>query len=388
MISFRPIANLRPHQAESLELHGDPYLQELTPESMNLLEALKGDPILQGVEPQLPASRLSRSATTTSNLNLESQILKVAAQRCFRAIPAISARVRYTRSKGGGKPTIIASLDVETAPFFNDNVMITVVELVLFEGLVEDLGGGHALTLPKFCRPRDNQVFVFQLTPNENALDASNSNSRTLDIKIHATVLVSSVCRPRVEMRWTAGVDFSTALNPSYGTPNQPMQRDKRPATIPVPPTPSQSTSIPTIYEVTGSPSKEIVHTTRSWSNSANDLGIAMTLTAPSMVHVGVPFSWEVFVVNRSNIPRKLAIMVIPKRNKNEAKDHLSKPSSSSAGGPKKTYDAEAILDETSLFILERHKGNDPVEIISLSTDVKIGYVNLQSNCVWYTDDL
>ena len=374
MITFRPVAILRSHQPTGREVCIDPYLQDCIPDSINLLETLKGDPVLQGVEPRLPASRLSRNTSTAANLYSGSQTLTVAAQRPFRAIPAISARVRHTKSKGNsGKPTIIASLDIETVPFFDDSIKITVVEMALSEGLSEDLSDGIALTLPMICRPRDNQVFLFKLTPNGNVFDGSNSNPRTLDIKIDAIVLVSDMCRPRIKMRWKAAVDFSTALNPSYGTPTQPMQRDKRPASLPVPPIPAQSTSIPTAHQAVGSHAEGIVDTSRSWSNTANDLGITITFTAPIVVHIGVPFSWDVFVVNRSHIPRKLAIMVVSRRMRNEIRGHLSKPSSSSAGAPKEMGNADAILDETHLYALQRNGGNDAVQIVSLSTDVKIG---------------
>lgn len=380
MITFKPVAILGPKQPTSHELPLDPYLPDCTPQSVNLLESLKGDPSLRGSAPRLPSSGLSRSASTAASLSFRKQALTVAAQRPFRAIPAISARVRYTRSKGdGGKPTIIASLDIESAPFFDNEVTITIVDIVLTEGLAVDLSGGHALTLPMTCRPRDNLVFLFRLTPNGSISDGSNSNPRTLDIKIDATVLVSDVCHARIEMRWKAGVDFSTALNPSYGTPNQPMQRNKRPASLPVPPVPVNGNSMPAAPHATGSQSEAGVSPKRSLPNLVNNLSVTITLTAPRDVHVGVPFSWAIFVVNRSSISRKLAIMVIPKRRGNDLRDHMSKPSSSSAAGSIKMGNINAVLDETHLYAMQRNNRCDTVPIVSLSPDVNLGYVVFES---------
>ncbi len=382
MITFKPVAILQSHLAINHELPTDPYLPDCIPQSINLLESLKGDPILRGVEPRLPASRLSRCASTAASLNSRNQTLTVAAQRPFRAIPAISARVRYMRSKGnGGKPTIIASLDIEAAPFFDNEVTITIVDVVLSEGSAVDLSGGHALILPMTCQPRDNQVFLFRLTPNGNIFDGSSSSPRILDIRIDATVFVSEICRARIEMRWKAGVDFSTALNPSYGTPNQPMQRDKRPASLPALPVPANGNSMPAAPQAAGSHSEADVSPKRSRSNSVNNLSITITFTAPRFVHVGVPFTWDVFVVNRSSITRKLAIVVIPKRKGNDLRAHMSKPSSSSADGLMDMGYANAVLDEAHLYAVQRNNGSDPVQIVSLSTDVKIGYVHLQS--IW-----
>ena len=371
-----PVAIIRSHNSTNHELTLDPYLPDCTPQPINLLESLKGDPVLQGVVPRLSAFRLSRNDSATASLGSTHQNITTAAQKAFRAIPVISARVRYTRYKGeGGKPTIIASLDIETAPFYDNDVTITMVDLVLSEGLVEDLSSGHTLTLPITCRPKDYQVFLFRLTPNGNTFDGSNSNPRTIDVKVDATVLISDKCHPRIEMRWKAGVDFSTALNPNYGTPNQPMQRDKRPASLPVPPVPPNVNGMATAPQGAGSHPRPDSSPNRSRSNSVNDLSITVTLTAPRDAHVGVPFSWDVFVVNRSSISRKLAIMVIPKRKRTEIRSHLSKPSSSSAGGSKELCNADAVLDETHLYALQRNSGNDAVQIVSLSTDINLGYV-------------
>ncbi|KAG7006764.1 hypothetical protein G7Y79_00013g035360 [Physcia stellaris] len=101
-------------------------------------------------------------------------------------------------------------------------------------------------------------------------------------------------------------------------------------------------------------------------------LGVSMTLTAPRDIFVGEPFCWDIFVVNRSNVPRKLAVAVIPKRKKGDLRAHLSKSSYSSSAGRKDPKTAEAVVDENLLYTMQRNV-NDAVNIVSLINDLKIG---------------
>lgn len=371
MISFETIVTLRSSKSSSSDSTLDNYLPSLLPASINLFGSLKGHPMLPSAEPGLSASRFSRTNSTTSDLIFSNRSLRAAQQRSFRVIPAMSARVRYSRSIGdAGKPTIIASLDIETAPFSRTDIKIMLVQLRLSEGSTEDLGIGNTLKLPMKCRPKDNQVFLFRLTPSGNVSDGKNSNPRTLDVVIDAIVDVSETCVPHIEMRWQTGVDFSTALNPTYGTPGQPMQRRQRPTSLPVPSTSTgeSNQSVPT-QEAASTAGAEPAPS-RLRADSIGGFGVTVTFTAPKEVQVGVPFCWDMFVVNRSSTPRKFAIMVIPKRKRGDVNSHLS---SSSAGGATETHSVDAFIDETYMCAMQRNSGKDVTQIISLSTDVKIG---------------
>ena len=343
---------------------------------MNLLESLKDEPGLHGVQPRLPALRLSRISTTSSDLAASDQTIHAATQPTFRAIPAITARVRYSKANiVAGKSTIIASLDIETGAYLDNDISIRTVNMRLGEGSAEDLGKGHAPSLPLTCGARDNPTFLFRLTPHDTLAEGAryNSNSRSLDISIDATVLVSVVCQPRIEMRWRTGVDFSTALNPTFGAPNQSLQRRKRPANIAMNQAISGEIATPRV----GGVSSDSDTLGRERAAFLKDLGISITFTAPDVIYVGEPFSWDIFVVNRSSKARKFALVPIPKRRRGDIKAHLSRPSSSSTGGRKEIRMADAVTDESLLFAMQRNATQEAVQLVSLSNDITIGYGKL-----------
>ena len=102
------------------------------------------------------------------------------------------------------------------------------------------------------------------------------------------------------------------------------------------------------------------------------DFGVSITFTAPKTVHVGRPFSWDVLVLNRSSKARQLVLTVIPKRKKG---GHLTQKSSSSAAAAWNSHGdtAEAVIDENVLYAMQRNAVHEHAEIISLSTDVRVG---------------
>lgn len=354
--------------------NNDLYLPGGVPASLNLLDSLKDEPSLHGIGPRLSASRLSRIASTDQDTTSGDQKLKVLPQLAFRAIPAVTARVRYSKcSAHPNQPTVFASLDIETAPFFDNDIVITAIKMVLPDGSATNLTT-KSLNFPITCRPKDNPIFLFHLVPNEDPHDLTHTNrtSKILHIAVEANVVVSETCRPRIEMRWKTGVDFSIALNPSYGASGQSLQRKQRPASLPVISATGNKSETPPSGNDADSAGK-VPAPGRRLTTSINDLGITLTFTAPGEARVGEPFFWDVFVVNRSNKPRRLAITVIPKRKRGNFKGHLPRPSSSSMGGRREAGTADQALDENLLYALQRNVGKESPQIVSLSTDVKIG---------------
>jgi len=350
------------------------------PAQLNLLQPLQDDPAFKGLEPQLSALRISRITPTLHSDIPESRLLRNISQKAFRVVPGLGARVRYSRSNNSSsKPVIIASLDIETTSFVDHDIIIDTVELRLKGGAVDKLAPGHAGKLPLKCRPRDDVVLLYRLIPSENVADlpAATSNARTLDIAIQATVLVSGNCHPRIEMRWKAGVDFSIPLNPGYGIPAQWLQRTNRPASLPVTAANGTKGITPQTAQGMESISNPEILPEQKKSISTSDLGgLTVTFSGPQEVRVGNPFCWNVFVVNRSNKPRKLALVVIPKRRRAEVRKHIPKSSSSSAGGGKDGAFADAVVDENFLYAVQKAAAMDSAQLVSLSTDVRIGSVS------------
>lgn len=353
----------------------DPYLESGAPAPLNLLEPLSSDYSSRGGQPRLSALSLSRVQNSGQGVHIAGRTSKTSPSRTFRAIPAISSRMQYTRSSSqASNPSVVASLNIETSPFSNENIEIINVDTELPEGSSEDLVRPHGLKSPLICRPRDMTVFLFRLSPNESLLDGLSSNlTRTISIKIHAAVLVSERCRPQIQMNWKTAVDFSKALNPTYGTPGQSMQRSNRPNSLPVA---SSSTSVhsrPTSVrgdETALNPESSEV---RQKAILISDLGVTVSFTTPNTVWVGKAFAWDVLVLNGSSRPRRLAVTAISKRKRGDVKGHLSRPSSSSVGVRRDTKIADAVIDENVLYAMQRNAGKEPAQVVSLSTDIRIG---------------
>lgn len=371
-ISFRPSATLSRSFKVGSSASEDRYLPSGVPTSVNLLESLKHELALKGIVPRLPARRLTRINTANSDPPLAERALSVLSQRDFRAVPAITARVRYSKANPvSGKPTVVASLDIETATFLKYDMCIEAVQLKVSEGSTENLNQSSEPLLPMICRPKDNATFLFRLILGGPCSEANNpnSNSRMLDISIDATVFASQTCKPCIQMRWRTAVDFSTSLNPTYGAPSQPLQRSKRPANISM----AQVTSNEIGTPGPGQSLDTDDGRRRERAISISDLGVSVIFTAPKEIYVGVPFCWDLFVVNRSSKPRKLVIAVIPKRKEGDARAHLSRPIPSSTGEQNDSGTADAVIDEHILYAMQRNASIDAVQIVSLSSELKIG---------------
>ena len=371
MIVFKPSATVRPIKEGNSDNPRDIILPNGVPGSINLLESLKGDRTLRGKVPRLPASRLSSIAPQSYDRPANDTTLKINVQKAFKALPAISSRVRYSKSNSHNQgPSVIAVLDIETAPFSHESIKITEIDMQLSDGSTDQVGSTQTPILPLICRPKDNPVFLFSLTPNDST---PMTSARTLLINVHATVLASPSCHPTIQMRWKTTVDFSTALNPTFGAPGQSMQRTRRPSSLSR--APAAATNVPT-QPVSAEPSTKPgggANQSRDQGPSFTDFGVSITFTAPKTVHVGHPFSWDVLVLNRSSKARQLILTAIPKRKKG---GHLSKTSSSSAAaaGANTHGDiAAAVIDENILYAMQRNAIHEHAEIISLSTDVRVG---------------
>lgn len=340
----------------------DPYLPSGHAASPNLLESLYIGPKRPGLEPRIPALSLLLASPQYHELASDDLILKMNSHAIFRAIPALSARIRYLPgSSHAGKPTLIASLEVETATYLDTDLIITAIRLETSGGLANDLKRDNILKLPLRCRPKDNPVFLFHLYANESDFDAG-STTRTLDITIEANVMVSGKCSPLIQMHWTTIVDFSSVLKLNYGALGHTLQRNRWSSSL-------LSTlhheNVPQAMNViSGSVKKEVA--------STPDPDITINFGAPRQIWVGEPFPLDISIVNRSTKSRNLAISTIPNRRRVESKSHGSKSSSSSLSGRKETEITEVVTDENLLYARQRSMGRGSSQLVPLSTDVVI----------------
>ena len=267
---------------------------------------------------------------------------------------------------------VMASLDIEIPAVVDSVTLIKSVDLNFREGKIEMVAKDHLLKLPMNCRPRDNIVFLYYLTLSPAFVDrmSTASNSKALEISIDATVLISEICRPQIEMRWRTNVDFLTALNPDFSRPGQSMQRSSRPANIPTALGPIST------LQNTNNATKVSSESHRNVQDLAppKETGITVTFTALGEVFVGEPFRWDVFIINHSAKSKQLSVIAITKRARRYSKNMSLGPSSTNSKVEfQKSQTADAVLDENALYTMKKKGSLETAQLICLTTDIKIG---------------
>ncbi|GMF96598.1 unnamed protein product [Aspergillus oryzae] len=362
---FIASVSLNPSESRQQESRDDDYLPPLIPASINILQPLSSDNAFPQKDPFLPASRLLRVVPAQYS---EDPIYNVQQQsgHPIRVVPAASARIRYSRLNSySGRPTTVASLDFEVTPFLNCEVVFDKAELHMSDGTIETLSDASGLVPPISCRPRDDVTLIYKLTP-EYGPDPNPSTTvmvSILDIRLEAIIKLSPNCSPRILMQWRTNVDFSMALNPTFGGPSQALQRTNRPASLPM--TPNQSNT------ATGGPPSRSSFRERAYSVA--DMGVTVSFSGPASVVVGKPFAWNVFIVNRLATSRKFALNAIPRRKRADPRSHVARPSSSSLTSRREDQVAEAVTDDNIVHAMQKSVAGQEAELVCLSTDLRVG---------------
>lgn len=380
-VIFTASTTIRPAELHKPVIE-DEYITSRQPFGLNLLESYSKDPYLSSVSPRLSASRVSRVIPVTQAPQQALRPFGYASKRSFNIYPAINIRLRYSRIFSGTKQTIIASLDLEVTPFGDCDVTIESVDIVLSGGRADALEDISSYKLPIECRPRDDITFLYTLsqtdllpTSNVPTPIPSNSPVRPISVSLKATAHLSDVCHPKIFTNWTTTVDFSPPPAAPSFPPTPGIQRAHRPpslGSIIHGATVSSSSGIRPVYQP-AQPSPNIAFTppvlsTPSFASQGaeNTLGLTITFSGPSRVYVGEVFLWTVFVVNRSQRSRKLALIVPPKRRKvGEGKVLPPRPAGDDA--------TEAVLEDSVVYQTHRAQYLEPAELVPLVNDVRIG---------------
>ena len=332
---------------------------------MNILQPLSSDPSFKGMTPQLSSLRLSHTIPSGRPVRPAALPLKIVPRRPFRAIPALSSRIRYHRPPiFGSQAALIATLELDVPVFAQHVIEITNVKVSLSDGIVEDLTHG-VLKLPLRCHARDNIFSLYTLRPDSTFMNTvvPSGTSRMLDVVIDARVLVSSICRPKIEIRWKANVDFSTPLNPNFRKPNQSLQRNNRP------------TSLPTALTPSGQPSG-ITAAARDIPGalSVSDLGVVISFSSRGDIYVGEPSQWDVFIINQSAKPITLGLAMISKLASDSSKGVPSRPESASANVTNGTgVFADAVVDDNILYASIKSHCSEATQLVCLNADLRVG---------------
>ncbi|KAI1775005.1 TRAPP trafficking subunit Trs65-domain-containing protein [Hypoxylon cercidicola] len=386
---FAAAASLKPSDQSRSDAPRDGYLPSGVATGLNLLESFGNDPAMNGVKPHLSALRVSRVTPITQQTKDLLRPIKSSSKLSLRIYPVAHSRLRFTHlNTTPSTATVLAMLEVDFTPFFECEIILDDISISVVDGIVEDLTSQAGMPLPVSCVAHDHVTFLYRISPAEADVVAKNP-IKDLDITISATALLRpDACRPRLSMAWSATVDFTVPVNPGYGTTKQPIQRMHRPSQLSIGGDSATSFTSPSVARPDALPSLEAA--TSGTEASVPDIGITMTFTGPppnQKIYPGDEFVWHVFVVNRSLIPsavpRKLAIVVIPKRRRNESRvirpPSISRLPESLHGQPQQSKAksdrnvADAVLDENVVHAMQHNSIVDSAEVVCLSADVRVG---------------
>jgi len=358
-VYFQPTASLKPIEKAKRHILDDEYLPSKVPTAINLLQSFENDPALSGTNPRLSALRISRIAPTAPVVKEMTRPIRSGKRRLFRALPALIWRMRYSKLPLSlSDKSLVASLDLEVAQITGYKVEIADVRLSLRGGHV-DIIADHNGTLAVH-KPGDQVTYLYRITPELGAdgTPSLGTEGHILTLNINGKALVSEDCRPNIAIEWRTAVDFTLEYNTNL---IKAAHRLSNPAAQPA--KPLNPDSLPSHDRQTDDISNKVINVT-------------LTISGPPRVNVGDIFHWDVFIVNRSDKSRKLAVLIIPKRKRN-ADRHESQPSTSSAGGAprgdKKALLAGAVVDENIVYAKQKNGRTEVAELICLTTDVRIG---------------
>ncbi|KAI6086113.1 TRAPP trafficking subunit Trs65-domain-containing protein [Hypoxylon rubiginosum] len=385
---FAAAASLKPSDPSLSDASRDGYLLSGVASGLNLLESFGNDPAMNGVKPHLSALRVSRVAPITQQAKDLLRPIKSSPKLSLRIYPVAHSRLRFTHlNTVPPTATVLALLEVDFTPFFDCEITLDEISISVVDGIVEDLTSQAGMPLPVSCVAHDHVTFLYRISPAEADVISKNP-IRDLSITVSATALLRpGTCHPRLSMSWGATVDFTVPVNPGYGSTMQPIQRMHRPSQLSIGGDSATSFVSPSVARPDALPSLEAA---AAGTESVPDIGITMTFTGPSpneKIYPGDEFVWNVFVVNRSQVPsavpRKLAIVVIPKRRRNESRVNrppsVSRVSESVHGQPQQLKTprdrnvADAVLDENVVHAMQHSSIVDGAEVVCLSADVRVG---------------
>ncbi|KAK7186535.1 hypothetical protein DPSP01_002035 [Paraphaeosphaeria sporulosa] len=360
-IYFMPTASLKP--AEKKSVLEDEYLPSRTPTALNLLQSFESDPALAGIHPRLSALRINKIAPTAPVAKELTRPIRTGQRRLFRALPALIWRVRYSKVQTAiSDMSLMASLDLEVAYITGCRLAINDVKLSLRGGDVKPISDQSIIK--HIHKPGDQLTSLYKITP-DLAVDGTplfGNEGHLLTLEIKAKVLVSEDCQPNVSIGWQTAVDFSAEQNSALV---KAAHRLSNPLThAPKIPETGSTTSHDKVGQTAEIPKDTSIHVT-------------LTISGPPQVTVGEMFNWSVFIVNRSDKTRKLAVLVVPRRRRDYDKQRPLSSASSVAGyrSDKKDLLANAVVDENIVYAKQKNARTETAELICLTTDIRIGHL-------------
>ncbi|RDA90355.1 hypothetical protein CP533_3375 [Ophiocordyceps camponoti-saundersi (nom. inval.)] len=403
-VIFSASASVGPRLKSEPDAQGDVgYLPSGLPVSINLLESFSTDAALGDVKPRLSASRVSRVAPMMKRQGDSVTQIRALSQLRLPIFPALHTRIRFSRPNAAPpSPAIVALLEVDFTSHCDSEILLDDINLLTADGTVENLNDEVAMKLPLPCVAHDNVTFLYLIKPHQLNGGGQKTLSGDLHIAINASVQIEpGLCVPQLVMSWHAALDFTMPVNPSFAASVETgIQRSHRPsqlsigsssnihtnnnnnATAPSTATPFATPFVALASQPDSLPAMEppaTATTTATTTTPVQDLGITMSFAGPSEpIRPGEVFLWTVHVVNRSEAgttsrpPRKLALVAIPRRRRNDAVRPLRPPSTASRRRGEAEV-ADAVVDENVLHAMQRSASVDVADVVCLSPDIRVG---------------
>jgi TRAPP trafficking subunit Trs65 len=345
---FRVSAVLRPPPPEKTgTVEG--YLPSAVPVAMNILEPLGHELLLSGAAFQDEASTPTQTSVAPPAVG-ESLPLKAIPRRAFRAIPAVSSRLRYHRPTGTQpKSSLVATLELDALKFAQHPIELTKIQLSYVGGEIQRMLNADVIQSPLRFEATDNLVCIYTLESDPASRTGQGFPVKTLDVAIDARVLISKTSTPKIEIRWRQNIDFA-AIASAASRPGRHFQRENRPASI-----------------VTG----EAKSALSSQGRSPPLDGITATFAKSDKVYVGDPFTWEISIVNRTARERQFAFAMLPKRPGLQQSRRTTRSTTIVGGGSQAL--AEAVVDDNVLYATIKAHGSEATQLVCLSADTRTG---------------
>ncbi|RAR07061.1 hypothetical protein DDE82_003003 [Stemphylium lycopersici] len=324
--------------------------------------SFENDPALVGIHPRLSSMRISKVTPSAPVAREMVRPIRNGQKPLFRVLPPLIWRMRYTKLQAAlNDASLVASLDLEVAQFATYDVRIKKVSLVLHQGKVKELSDKYDATVSH--KPGDQLTYLYKILPDlaPDGTPTLGSKGHYLTLNVEANVTVASDCRPDIAIEWKTPVDFTSEQASSLAKISHHRLSSSA--------THTTSASNPDSLPAPGTQDAQ------EQTPPNNDVNVTLTVSGPPSVRVGDIFTWDIFIVNRSDKLRRLAILVIVKRPK-DLEIHRPRSSASSIGGArtdKRELLAAAVTDENVVYAKQKSARIETAELICLTTDIRVG---------------
>lgn len=311
------------------------YLPSFEPLPANVLESLHHDPSLGSSAREIHVSetRVTKVSPSASQLEDNPRPLRGATKRAFPAVPAFFMRIGYSPLPDA----TIASLHVEISPLITGDVLLDDVRLELPGTVVQGL---NEAIWPQRSKAGDEVVLLYRIERSSPEAASTANGMDLAAVSIGATAYMDPDSSVQIETQWQAQVDMSHSQKAAPYKWSRPLSTSNVTHRRML----SQTSSRPSIHEVTHNPAKEGE--------------IIFTFTAPPTTKQGSIVEVQVQCLNKSNRSRKFALVTAQRRG--------------STASAKPRFEKRAASNDTTIAV-EAHETSEQHKVLTLTPDIRIG---------------